>query len=81
MLSSDETTCLIRLSVRAFSSDRGLQAKRAIWKDIVLIYAENFPESVSLMDMAWCLLNSGSVLWRAAEPTLASMSLSYEATM
>ena len=39
------------------------------------------PESVSLMDMAWCLLNSEGVLWRAAELTLASVGLSYEATL
>jgi hypothetical protein len=43
MLSSYETTCLMQLSVRAFSSDRELQAKRVIWREIVPIYAEDLP--------------------------------------
>jgi hypothetical protein len=43
MLSSYGTTCLMQLSVRAFSSDRGLQAKRVVWRGIVPIYAEDLP--------------------------------------
>jgi hypothetical protein len=31
------------------------------------------------MDMAWRLLHSAGVLWKSAEPTLTSMSLSQEA--
>ena len=56
MLSSYGTACLVRLSARAFSSDVGLQAKSVVWGSNVPIYAGGFPEPLSLMDMAWCLL-------------------------
>jgi hypothetical protein len=52
MLSSHGTTCLIRLPVRAFSSDIGPQAQPVIWGSSVPIYAGGSPEPVRLREMA-----------------------------